>query len=82
MSATRDDISEWFDAGVEAGATHMIIVCDTFDYSNFPKYVLPHQNVRELADKERFKTLQNVDEVYDLRMSKAAQFAERRAFHY
>lgn len=32
MGTTQQEISEWFDRGVKEGATHMIVVCDTFDY--------------------------------------------------
>jgi hypothetical protein len=28
MAASLNDISDWFDAGVGLGATHMIIICD------------------------------------------------------
>ena len=36
---TNTDIGEWFDDGVELGASHMIIVCDTFDHEDYPVYV-------------------------------------------
>lgn len=81
MAATRQDISEWFDRGVAEGATHMIVACDTFDWDNwddYPKYVLPGQDVREVEAKCQDRIM----EVYALHLPKDAQMAERRAFHY
>jgi hypothetical protein len=42
MAATRDIISKWFDHGLETGASHMFIICDCFDYSDYPVYVNYH----------------------------------------
>lgn len=36
---SRNDISSWFDSGIQLGATHMIVVCDTYDYDDYPVYV-------------------------------------------
>lgn len=81
MAASRREIEEWFDAGVALGATHMIVACDTFDWSDYPVFVFPDQDVREI--EPRYKTnMQKVMEVYNLSMDKAAQMAEHRAFNY
>ena len=82
MAATRQDIERWFDRGIAAGATHMIIVCDTFDHSDYPVYVEPGEDAREVASQYHGQNMQRVMEVYSLSISKAAQMAERRAFHY
>lgn len=31
MAAIKQDIRGWFDRGVKKEATHMIVMCDTFD---------------------------------------------------
>lgn len=82
MAATRQDISRWFDRGVEQSATHLIVVCDTYDYEDFPVYVQPGQDTREIADRESRRPMQKVMEVYALHLDKEAQLAQRRAFHY
>jgi hypothetical protein len=81
MAASKTDISEWFDRGLAQGATHMIIVCDTYDYEDYPKYVLPGQDVR-VVEKNCNGNMQKVMEVYNLQMDKATQMNERRAFNY
>lgn len=78
---TKDTIRRWFNNGVSKGCTHMIVVCDTYDYSDFPAYVDPDEDVREV-EKEQRTNMGRVMEVYDLRMSREDQMAEQRAFHY
>lgn len=36
---SQADLSRWFDEGVARGATHMIVVCDTYDWTDYPVYV-------------------------------------------
>ena len=45
MPATRDEILAWFDRGAALGATHMIVVCDTFSYEDYPVFVMPGEDV-------------------------------------
>jgi hypothetical protein len=80
MTATKKDIEDWYAEAVKCGATHLIIGHDPFDHDNFPIYIMPGQSVRDridglLASGNRY------DEVYDLKLSKAKQFAEHRAMH-
>lgn len=79
---TRQEISVWFDRGLAQKATHMIVVCDTFDWDDYPVYVRADKDVREVAKEYDGKNMQKIMEVYDLRLDKAMQLAEHRAFHY
>lgn len=83
MTATRGDLSRWFDSGLAQGTTHMIVAVDRYDNENFPVYVSAEENVHEVEIRVRCgHGLIGVDEVYDLRLDKDMQFVERRAFHY
>lgn len=81
MPTSVEDLSGWFDDGVAQQATHMIVVCDTFDYTDFPVYVRPDEDPRAAVDREAAESMQQIMEVYDLRRDKSAQLAERRAYH-
>lgn len=81
-AATRSDISRWFDVGVQQGATHLIVVCDTFDYGDYPVYVKPGEDARERCKEFTYENMQRVMEVYSLSMDKDKQMKEHRAFHY
>lgn len=82
MAATRADISKWFDEGVADGATHMIVVCDDFDYEDYPVYVPADVDVRKVHDKYDGINMQRVMEVYNLSMNRELQLNESRARHF
>jgi hypothetical protein len=66
MAAQRLDILCWFDEGVRKGATHLIVVCDTFNYEDYPIYVMPGEDARKKAAEKDGSNMQKVMEVYDL----------------
>lgn len=78
----RNEIEVWFETGVAKGATHLIVVCDTFDYDGYPVYFSPTEDVREVFEHYNGKNMQKVVEVYKLSMDRATQLAEHRAFNF
>jgi hypothetical protein len=81
MSTTKRQIRDWLLSGRMKGATHVIVVCDTFDWEDYPVNVLPGQDVREVA-KQYDGDMQLVMEVYNLSLSIEDQLAELRSMHY
>lgn len=79
---SKSQLVAWFDRGVEQEATHMIVVCDTFDHEDYPVYVSSDQDVHAEIAKWRDSNMQMVMEVYDLHLDREMQMAEHRAFHY
>lgn len=85
MPASRADLSRWYD-DAPPGATHMVVRCDDFEYRGdprdtccYPVYVMPGEDVREVADREGDRTM----EVYSYRLTKDEQIsASRRVFNY
>ncbi len=82
FAAQQSDLREWLNQGAEQGATHMIVVVDTWDHEDYPVYVKPGENVREIADKYDGKEMQRIMEVYDLSKDHELQLSEHRAFNY
>lgn len=82
MVATKQDIRGWFQVGKSQGFTHMIVVCDSYDNSDYPVYVGADENVRKRSDEYENKSMQRVMEVYSLKMELETQMSEFRAFHY
>lgn len=83
MGTTRKDIREWLKRGKEKGATHMIVVCDTFDYDDYPVYVGTCQDVRKVArEYNNYSKMSKVMEVYSYNHDLEEQIAEHRAFNY
>jgi len=82
MGTTKQEIEQWFDRGINEGATHMIVVCDSFDYEDYPVFVSPAEDVKEIYSKYDGKNMQRVMEVYNLSMNKESQFISGRAFNF
>lgn len=75
MAASKKDIKEWFEEGVEQGFTHLIVVCDTYDWEDYPAFVLPGENPVDVAKKHSLRAgnMQKVMEVYKLTMNMEQQ---------
>ena len=80
-AASREDIIGWFKRGVREGATHLIVVCDTYDHSDYPVFVEPGEDARAKA-AEYSGNMQRVVEVYNLSLPMDPQMREHRAFNY
>ena len=81
MAATNKEIRTWLENKPE-GATHMIVVCDTFDHDDYPVYVMPDQNVKEVEASHNGPNMQRVIEVYSFNHNIESQLNETRAHHY
>lgn len=82
MPGWTDKLRAWLLEGKAQGATHVIIVCDTFDHEDFPVYVKADQDVRKFFDEWSNKQMHKVMEVYSLKQDIESQLAEDRAFHF
>jgi hypothetical protein len=77
---TRVEISEWFDQGVAQGASHMIVMCDTFDHEDYPVFVDSVQEAHARASSPG--NMQRVMEVYNLALDKDLQLNQVRSHNY
>ena len=82
MATTQMDIKIWFDEGVKSGDTYMIIVCDTFDHSDYPAYVSSDENIHDRLTYFRLSPMQKIMEVYDLSMDRDKQLSTPRVYNY
>ena len=74
---TRDDISGWFDSGVKLGSMYLIVMCDSFNYEDYPVFAHSDQECRGRMNNPG--NMQRVMEVYNLAQDKNAQLNEHRA---
>ena len=82
MGTTRKDISNWLENGKEKNTPPMIVVCDTFDYEDYPVYVSKNQNATEEYSKINGVNMQKVMEVYSYNRDLEDQLNEGRVFHF
>jgi len=79
---TREEIKEWLLEGKEKGATHVVVMVDTFSYEDYPVYIMPGQDPRYEVSVRNGCNMQNVMEVYNLSLPFEPQLATRRSFNY
>lgn len=80
---TRSEIENWLRRLYEDDdLSHMIVVCDTFDYEDYPAYVKKDEDVRDRAREIEDMKMQRLMEVYSKTYTLEDQMAERRAFHF
>lgn len=60
--------------------SHMLVVCDTFDYETYPKYVKKEEAVLDVISNYS-KNMQRVMEVYDLSKDFDEQINSNRAWN-
>jgi hypothetical protein len=82
MGTSKFEIREWLQSAQAEGATHLIVVVDTFDHEDYPVSVKPGQNVRDVYNQYNGSNMQRVMEVYALHLDWDSQLAEHRAFHF
>jgi len=80
MATTQEDIRGWLNNGKKMKATHVIVVCDTFDLEDYPVYVMPTDDVREKYAEFNGPNMQKVMEVYSLSKNIENQLNAHRAF--
>lgn len=77
--ATKQDIKEWFIEGV-GKFTHMLIICDTYDWDDYPLYCISANEARlKMASPGE---MQRVMEVYNLSTDMEKQLEEHRSFNF
>jgi hypothetical protein len=76
---TKTDISRWFDQGVRQGAAYMAVICDQFDWDDYPSYFNTDSDVESKVRDPG--SMQKVMEVYDLRKSKTEQLEAHRVWN-
>lgn len=60
MSPEQQNVERWRKEAVEKGATHFLDVLDSFDYTHYPVYVMPDEDLNEV--KAKFN--ENMQSVY------------------
>jgi hypothetical protein len=82
MPTSKADIKGWLTRGRDKGATHVIVACDTFDWDDYPVFVMPGQDAREIAKGYDGLNMQRLMEVYHLGMPDEEQLSRFRVMNF
>ena len=80
---SRSEIKEWLGSSEEMKKefSHMIVVCDTYDYEDYPVYVNRNENVQEVIDNYSSKPMQQIMEVYSYDLNIFDQLGSDRVWN-
>jgi hypothetical protein len=82
MATTVIEISRWLERGVSKGATHVVVGCDMFDWTDYPIYVMPGEDVQKPVQDLRDGSLSKLMEVYWLGGDIPEQLSRDRCHEY
>jgi hypothetical protein len=82
MIATKAQIREWLERGRNDGATHVIIMCDTFSHGDYPVFVKHGQDPREIKRRIDDRDTHRFMECYALALPWESQLDEQRAHNF
>ena len=66
MAVSKQQFDNWINRGKDMGATHIISVVDTFDYDDYPVYVMPTDDLFEIRKQYDNMNMQRINEVVEL----------------
>lgn len=64
MSTTKDDIRKWLERGKAQGASHLLVICDTYDWDDYPVFASSEAEARVKASTPG--PMQKLMEVYKI----------------
>jgi len=77
MTTLENQIRHWLHKKDEKNATHMLVVCDTFDYIDYPIYATSKEEAELLYEQYNdAESMSIVMEVYNLSMDIEQQLNE------
>lgn len=79
--ATENDISRWFDLGLNEGAGHLVVIQDGSRHEDYPLYVGRHEDVYSVAARYDGVNMQRVLAIYDLATALEPQLDDVLAGH-
>lgn len=65
MSISKSMIRTWLKREKAAESDYMLVVCDTFDYEDYPVYV-SKEEFKENYERYNNRDMQKIMEIYDL----------------
>ncbi len=79
---TQAQIRSWLERGKGQGATHMFVVCDTFDWDDYPVYKNMSTDDAVVEAGLYPRNMQKLMEVYRIDEDWDDQLAQHRAFNF
>lgn len=83
MAATKEQIKKDLYYGVGKGYSHMVMICDTFDYEDFVVYVDKEKDIKDvLSQYQGINNMYKIMEVYNYSIDLEEQLNQDRVLNY
>lgn len=76
MSTSNEQLENWFNDGIENNQRWMLIICDTYEWSDYPVYFSADQKdecLKRISQAQAGDNMQRLMECYDFDISKSKQ---------
>lgn len=80
MVTTKADIKRWFKHGMANNQKWMLIVCDTFNYEDYPAYAKDDSEFWDKYDHYDDNNMQKIMETYNLEKDMNEQLGYNRCY--
>lgn len=81
MAASKSEIQKWIKKAKNDDCSHLLVICDAFDYMDYPVYVNKNQNINTIVKIYRNKNMNRIMEIYDLNKDISEQINEIRCWN-
>lgn len=81
MAASKNDIREWLERGNNGKYSHMIVVCDTWDWEDSPVFVRIDEDIDEEVRKHNGVNMEKIMEVYNYSLDLEQQLNQRTVYN-
>jgi len=81
MSTSKQQIEAWLKKGNTGENSHMIVMCDTFNWEDYPVYISKKESASDKLEYCRTSSMQKVVEVYSYSIDLEQQLEQPRAFN-
>lgn len=66
MAATISDVNNWINNGKQMNVLYLVVMTDTFDYGDYPKFAFTEDELRILKESNN-KNMQLIQEIIELK---------------
>lgn len=81
MATTRTMIENWLRRGQQQGAIYMLVICDTYDWDDYPVFVSNEEDLNQTAQRYNGANMQKVMECYKITDDWQSQLAKPRCWN-
>ena len=79
---TKIELRAQFEYGKRCGANYLIMVCDQFEWEEYPVYVDSEENIFDCISYYRHSPMQQIMGIYDLNQDRDEQLNAPRNFRH